>query len=74
MQKTMIHINNILSAIDDPKTLKDIQDTASSISSISAKIDGLSSDLSEILNNDDFMNAIKNAAIGIGKLFDDIYQ
>ncbi len=74
MQKTMIHINNILSSIDNPETLKDIRTTAGSISSISRKLDRLTTDLSEIFSNEEFTNAIKDAAVGIGKLFDDIYQ
>jgi len=74
MQRTMIHINNILSSIDNPQTLEDIKTTAGSISSISRKLDNLTTDLSKILSNEEFTNAIKDAAVGIGKLFDDIYQ
>ncbi len=74
MQKTMIHVNNILSAIDNPETLDNIKTTAGSISSVAIKLDSLSSDLGEIINNEEFTNAIQKAALGIGKLFDDIYQ
>ncbi len=73
MQKTMLHINNILETIDNPETLENITITADSIRSITQKIDTLSTDLSDLINNEEFTNAIKNAAIGIGKLFNDIY-
>ncbi len=74
MQKSMIHINNILSTIDNPETLENIKTTAGSVSSVAVKLDKLSTDLAKIINNEEFTDAIQKAALGIGKLFDDIYR
>ena len=70
----MIHINSILSTIDNPETLENIRTTAGSVSSVAVKLDKLSTDLGEIINNEEFTDAIQKAALGIGKLFDDIYR
>ena len=42
LTKASIHLNNILESIDNPKTLKDIQELASTSSSLTKKIDQLS--------------------------------
>ncbi|KGG13075.1 MULTISPECIES: MlaD family protein [Prochlorococcus] len=73
LRKTVAHINNILAAIDSPETLEDIKLTASSMSSTTQKLDKLATDLSEILNNEELKDALQSAAVGIGKLFNDLY-
>ncbi len=72
--KTGNHINNILGSLDDPQVLNDIKASTSYIRSFSAKLDRITDRVDELVNDDDLTNAIKDAAIGIGKLFNDIYQ
>ena len=72
--KTGNHINNILGSLDDPKVLSDIKSSTTSIRSFTAKLDRITDRVDELVNDDDLTNAIKDAAIGIGKLFNDIYQ
>ncbi len=73
LRRSVAHINNILATVDNPETLEDIQTTASSMSSTTQKLDKLATDLSELLNNEELTSAIKSAAVGIGKLFNDLY-
>ena len=74
LKRSVNHINSILSSIDDPKVLQDIKSSTSSVKSFTAKIDRISDKLDEIVNDDDLRNALKDAAIGVGKLFNDIYK
>ena len=74
LKKSVNHINSILSSIDDPEVLQDIKSSTSSVKSFTAKIDRISDKLDEIVNDDDLRNALKDAAIGVGKLFNDIYK
>ena len=71
---TVNHMNNIISEIDDPQVIGDIKASTSSLRSLTAKIDQISNKVNEIVNDEDLTNAIKDAAIGIGKLFNDIYE
>ena len=74
LKKSVNHINSILSSIDDPEVLQDIKSSTSSVKSFTAKIDRISDKLDEIVNDDVLRNALKDAAIGVGKLFNDIYK
>ncbi len=74
LKRSASHINNILSSIDDPEVLQDIKSSTSSIKSFTAKMDKISDKVEEIVNDDDLRNALKDAAIGVGKLFNDIYK
>ena len=74
LKKSVNHINSILSSIDDPKVLQDIKASTGSVKSFTAKIDRISDKIDEIVNDDDLRNALKDAAIGVGKLFNDIYK
>ena len=73
LTKASIHLNNILESLDNPKTLKDIQELASTSSSLTKKIDQMSSDMGNIIEDKELMDALKSVTIGLSKLFDDIY-
>ena len=73
LSEASFHLNNILKSLDNPKTLKDIQEITSTSSSISKKIDQMSSDIGNIMEDKELINALKKVTIGLGKLFDDIY-
>ena len=74
LKRSVNHINSILSSIDDPEVLQDIKSSTSSVKSFTAKIDKITDKVDEIVNDDDLRNALKDAAIGVGKLFNDIYK
>ena len=68
-----IHLNNILDSLDNPKTLKDIQELASTSNSITKKIDQMSSNMGNLMEDKELIEALKKVTVGLGKLFDDIY-
>jgi len=73
LTKAAIHLNNILESLDNPKTLKDIQELASTSSSLTKKIDQMSTDMGNIMEDKELIEALKRVTIGLSKLFDDIY-
>ena len=73
LTKASIHLNNILESLDNPKTLKDIQEIASTSSSLAKKVDEMSSDMANIMEDKELLDALKRVTIGLSKLFDDIY-
>ncbi len=73
LTKAAFHLNNILASLDNPKTLKDLQELASTTSSLTKKIDQMSSDVRNIMEDKELVDALKRLTIGLSKLFDDIY-
>ena len=73
LTKASIHLNNILESLDNPKTLKDIQELASTSTSLTKKIDQMSTDMGNIMEDKELIEALKRVTIGLSKLFDDIY-
>ncbi len=67
------HLNNILESLDNPETLNDFKELASSSSSLTKKIDQMSSDMGNIMQDKELINALKRVTIGLSKLFEDIY-
>ena len=73
LTKASFHLNNILESLDNPQTLKDIQELASTSSSLTKKINQMTSDMGNIMEDKELINALKRVTIGLSKLFDDIY-
>ena len=73
LTKASFHLNNILESLDNPKTLNDLQELASTTSSLTKKIDQMSADVGNIMEDEELINALKRVTIGLSKLFDDIY-
>ena len=73
LTKAAFHLNNILESLDNPETLNDIKQLASTSSSLTKKIDQISSDMGNIMEDKELINALKRVTIGLSKLFDEIY-
>ena len=67
------HLKNILAPLDNPKTLNDIQETASSTRSIAKRIDNLGSNVGNAMEDQELMDALRKVTIGLGELFNEIY-
>ena len=73
LTKASFHLNNILESLDNRKTLTDLQELASTTNSLTKKMDKLGSDIGNLTEDKELMNALKRVTIGLGKLFDEIY-
>ena len=73
LKEASMHLNNILASFNNPETLKDIKEITSISSSITKKIDQISSDMGNMMEDKELVEALKRVTIGLGKLFDEIY-
>ncbi len=73
LKKASSHLNNILESLDNPKTLKDFQEIASTSSSLTKKMEKMSSNMGTIMEDKELVDALKRVTIGLSKLFDEIY-
>ncbi len=73
LTKASFHLRNILESLDNPNTIKDLQELASTSNSLTKKIDQMSSEMGNIMEDKELINALKRVTIGLSKLFDDIY-
>ena len=67
------HLNNILSTIDDKKTLNDIKLTINAARSISTKIDDMSDDFEKLTQDKELTKSIRDLTIGLSKFLNEIY-
>ena len=67
------HINNVVSALDNPKTIQELKDTVSTARSLTAKIDAVGQDLETLTADPKFMNAVRSVTIGLGEFFSELY-
>lgn len=74
LTKAATHLNNILEAIDNPKTLNDIVNTASSARSLTSKINKLTANIESITNDKELTQALRDVTLGLSKFFNDVYK
>ena len=67
------HLNNILSTIDDKKTLNDIKLTINAAGSISTKIDDMTDDFEKLTQDKELTKSIRDLTIGLSKFLNEIY-
>ena len=71
--KASAHVNNIVAALDNPKTLSELKQTAANASQLTAKIDAVGGDVARLTADPEFMKGVRNLTIGLGELFAEIY-
>ena len=67
------HLNNILSYIDDEKTLNDLKLTINATRSISTKVNEMSNDFEQLMQDKEFTKSIRDLTIGLSKFFNEVY-
>jgi len=67
------HLNNILSTIDNEETLNDVKLTISAAKSISSKINEMSNDFEEVMQDKELTKSIRDLTIGLSKFLNEIY-
>ena len=73
MSISAIHLNNILSSIDDEETLNDVKLTINAARSISIKLDEMSDDFEELTKDKELTKAIRDMTIGLSKFLNEVY-
>ncbi|AHF62616.1 putative ABC transporter [Synechococcus sp. WH 8109] len=67
------HLNNIVASLDNPQTLRELQQTVANAAELTAKIDAVGSDVAQLTGDPEFMKGVRNLTIGLGELFGEIY-
>ena len=67
------HINNVVEAFDNPKTVNDLKQTVSHARSLTKKFDAVGGDVEKLTNDPQFMNAVRSVTIGLGEFFNELY-
>lgn len=66
-------MNNIVAALDNPRTLNELRQTAANASQLTAKINAVGGDVEKLTSDEEFMQGLRNVTIGLGELFAEIY-
>ena len=71
--KATAHLNNIVAALDNPKTIDDLKATAANAKTLTARWDAVGGDVKKLSSDPTFMDGVRSVAIGLGKFFDELY-
>ena len=80
VQPTLTNLNagsaslrNLLAALDNPKTVRELQSTVSNAEVLTAKWNAVGGDVKQLTDDPKFMDGVRSVAIGLGKFFDELY-
>jgi phospholipid/cholesterol/gamma-HCH transport system substrate-binding protein len=73
LNSSSAHLRQMLAALDNPQTLKDLQATVSNAEQLSAKWNSIGGDVTKLTDDPRFMDGIRSVAVGLGKFFDELY-
>jgi phospholipid/cholesterol/gamma-HCH transport system substrate-binding protein len=67
------HLRNLLAALDNPKTVKELQGTVRNAEALTAKWKSVGGDVKKLTDDPHFMDGVRSVAVGLGKFFDELY-
>lgn len=67
------HLRKVLAALDNPKTIAELQRTVTNAQQLTARWDAVGGDVNKLTADPKFMDGMRSVAIGLGKLFDELY-
>ena len=67
------HIRNLTRALDNPKTVAELQGTVANAERLTARWDQVGGDVNKLTADPKFMDGIRSVAVGLGKFFDELY-
>ncbi|MFM7312885.1 MAG: MlaD family protein [Cyanobium sp.] len=67
------HIRNLTRALDDPKVVSELKGTVTNAQQLTARWDAVGGDVNKLTADPHFMDGMRSVAIGLGKLFDELY-
>ena len=80
VQPTLTNLNagsaslrNLLAALDNPKTVRELQSTVSNAEVLTAKWNAVGGDVKQLTDDPKFMDGVRSVAVGLGKFFDELY-
>jgi len=67
------HINNLSAALDNPRTISDLQATLTNAKQLTDRWSAVGSDVRKLTDDPQFMNGIRSVSVGLGKFFQELY-
>ena len=66
-------LKNLMAALDNPKTVKELQTTVTNAEVLRAKWKSVGGDVKKLTDDPQFMEGVRSVAVGLGKFFDELY-
>ena len=73
LNSSSAHLRQVIAALDNPKTLQELQATVSNAEQLTAKWNSVGGDITKLTDDPRFMDGIRSVAVGLGKFFDELY-
>lgn len=67
------HLRQVLAALDNPKTIAELQRTVANAQQLTARWDAVGGDVNKLTADSQFMDGLRSVTVGLGKLFDEVY-
>lgn len=67
------NIRNLTKALDNPKTVSDLQGTLANAEKLTARWNEVGGDVEKLTADKRFMDGLRSVGIGLGKFFDELY-
>jgi phospholipid/cholesterol/gamma-HCH transport system substrate-binding protein len=71
--KASRHLRNVSSALDNPRTVADLQATLSNAKQLTDRWSAVGGDVRKLTDDPKFMDGIRNVSVGLGKFFEEMY-
>jgi phospholipid/cholesterol/gamma-HCH transport system substrate-binding protein len=67
------NVRNITRALDNPKTVSELQGTVANAEKLTARWNEVGGDVEKLTADQRFMDGLRSVGIGLGKFFDELY-
>ncbi len=73
LNNSTAHLRHLIASLDNPKTLQELKATVSNAEQLTAKWNAVGGDVTKLTDDPQFMDGIRNVAVGLGKFFEELY-
>jgi phospholipid/cholesterol/gamma-HCH transport system substrate-binding protein len=73
LNNSTAHLRRLIASLDNPKTVQELQATVSNAEQLTAKWNAVGGDVTKLTDDPQFMDGIRNVAVGLGKFFEELY-
>jgi phospholipid/cholesterol/gamma-HCH transport system substrate-binding protein len=71
--KATRHVSNFTAALDNPKTVAELQATLTNAKQLTDRWSAVGKDVSKLTADPEFLDGIRSVSIGLGKFFEELY-
>lgn len=67
------HVRNLAAALDNPRTVADLQATLTNARELTARWEAVGGDINKLSGDPRFLQGLRSVSIGLGRFFDELY-